>query len=130
MTSITITIMLVAMTAAQAVQPRVDAGGPGEQGRPFDTTIAPILWRRCLDCHSGADAKGKLDLSRSTLARRGGKSGPAIVPGQVEESLLWERVESDEMPPKVPLPAAEKALLRSGLPQAPRGEPSRSTLFR
>ena len=107
-----ITIMLVAVTAAQAVELPVDAGGPGEQGRPFDTTIAPILARRCLDCHSGADPKGKLDLSGSAAARRGGKNGPAIVPGHAEESILWERVESDEMPPKAPLPDAEKALLR------------------
>ncbi len=85
--------------------------GPG-QGRGFDASVAPILARRCLDCHSGTDPKGKLDLSRRASAFDGGKAGPAIEPGQPEESLLWERVESDEMPPKSPLPAEEKAALR------------------
>ena len=45
-------------------------------------------------------------------ALAGGKSGAAIVAGKVDESLLLERVESDEMPPKAPLPEAEKAVLR------------------
>ena len=83
------------------------------RGLPTSTRrIAPILARRCLDCHSGSDPKGKLDLSKNASALAGGKSGPAIVPGKLDESPLWERVEADEMPPKSPLPAAEKAALR------------------
>ena len=85
--------------------------GPG-QGRGFDAAVAPILARRCLDCHSGSDPKGKLDLSKRASAFEGGEEGPAIVPGKTVESLLWERVESDEMPPKSPLAAEEKAALR------------------
>ena len=85
---------------------------PQGQGRDFDAKVAPILARRCLDCHSGPDPKGKLDLSTNASALAGGKSGPAIVPGKPEESLLWEHVASDEMPPKSPLPATEKAVLR------------------
>jgi hypothetical protein len=88
------------------------ADGPGKQDRDFDAKVAPILARRCLDCHSGSDPKGKLDLSMRARALAGGKSGPAIVPGQLDESPLWERVDADEMPPKSPLPAAEKAMLR------------------
>ena len=80
--------------------------------RGFDASVAPILARRCLDCHSGADPKGKLDLSRRPSAMAGGESGEAIVPGKPDESLLWEQVESGEMPPKSPLPAGEKAALR------------------
>jgi hypothetical protein len=38
------------------------AEGPREDSRDFDATVAPILARRCLDCHSGSDPKGKLDL--------------------------------------------------------------------
>ncbi len=95
------------------------AGAPtagAEEGRGpgggFDASVAPILARRCLDCHSGAEPKGKLDLSRRASAIGGGEGGPAIVPGRPDESLLWERVEADEMPPKSPLSGAEKAALR------------------
>ena len=84
-----------------------------EEPAGFDSSLAPILARRCLDCHSGADAKGKLDLSRRRPAMLGGEAGAAIVAGKPEESSLWERVEAGEMPPKNPLPADERAALRA-----------------
>jgi hypothetical protein len=82
----------------------------GDEG--FDATVARIFARRCLDCHSGPDAKGKLDLSGRASAERGGEGGVAIVPGRPDDSPLWERVDSGEMPPKNPLPAAERAVIR------------------
>jgi hypothetical protein len=78
----------------------------------FDRTIAPLLSRRCLSCHNATDKKGGLDLSASGPARAGGKQGVVLVPGKPEESLLWERVEAGEMPPKTPLSEAEKDGLR------------------
>ena len=80
--------------------------------REFDARVAPVLARHCLDCHSGADAKGRLDLSGRTAAFAGGEGGEAIVPGKPEESLLWEKVESGEMPPKSALADAEKSALK------------------
>ncbi len=72
----------------------------------FDKQIAPLLASRCLDCHSGARPKGKLDLSR--------KAGAAdmLVSGKPADSPLWQRVATGEMPPKKPLPAAERKLLK------------------
>ncbi len=84
----------------------------GDDGRGFDASVAPILARRCLDCHSGADPKGELDLSRRGAALAGGATGAAIVAGKPDESLLWERVESGEMPPKSPLSKDEKTAIR------------------
>ncbi len=81
-------------------------------GHDFDSRVGPIVARRCLDCHSGINPKGKLDLGQRALALAGGKTGVAIVPGKPDESLLWERVESGEMPPNAPLPDAEKVALR------------------
>ncbi len=78
----------------------------------FDSQIAPLLARRCLECHNAADAKGGLDLTSAEGALAGGDSGPALMQGNLEESYLWERIEQDEMPPKHPLSAAEKDLLR------------------
>ncbi len=69
------------------------ARGGGDGGRDFDRQVAPLLARRCLDCHSGADPKGALNLSRRASAFEGGKSGAPIVPGKPEDSLLWERVD-------------------------------------
>jgi hypothetical protein len=100
--------IIPAFALLSAIAPSASA----DQGRDFDTKIAPILARRCLDCHSGSDPKGKLDLSGRTAALRGGKGGAALVAGKPDESPLWERVESDEMPPKAPLSEDEKATIR------------------
>src|SRR2546423_14775728 len=81
------------------------------QERPFDQSIAPILIERCIDCHGGQKPKGGLDLTRKASAFQGGKSGPALVPNHPERSVLWQRVETGEMPPKKPLPEREKTLL-------------------
>jgi len=94
-------LMLVLALSARADEPR-----------GFDATVAPILARRCLDCHNGTDPKAKLDLSSRAGATRGGETGAVGVPGQPEASLLWERVEAGEMPPKVPLDPVEKAAIR------------------
>lgn len=90
---------------------------PAAEPIPFDKAIAPLLASRCLDCHSGADAKGKLDLSTLKGFTRGGKGGPAVVPGKPVDSLLWQRVDAEEMPPKHPLPDNERTLLRAWIEQ-------------
>lgn len=81
----------------------------------FDRVVAPILVEHCLDCHSGPRPKGNLDLSTAKTAQRGGKRGPAVVPGKPDDSLLWERVAADRMPPKHPLDKAKKEILRRWL---------------
>ena len=84
-----------------------------EGGRLFETKVAPLLAKHCLECHDTGNRKGKLDLSRRVAAFAGGSEGPPIVPGKPDESLLWEVVESDEMPKKrAALSVAEKKVLR------------------
>jgi hypothetical protein len=79
----------------------------------FESQVASLLARHCLECHDSSSKKGGLDLSRKEGALAGGESGRAINPGKAAESLLWEFVESDEMPKKRPaLSAQEKKLLR------------------
>ncbi len=79
----------------------------------FDHHIAPLIAQRCLTCHSGNEPKGKLDLSSRTTAMAGGESGIAIKSGSLAESLLWQNIDSDQMPPKKPLSAAEKARFKA-----------------
>lgn len=81
--------------------------------RRFESQVAPLLARRCLECHDSVAREGGLDLSRKRTALAGGDSGPAIVPGKSAESRLWESVASNDMPQdRQPLSDAEKALLR------------------
>ena len=97
-------LMLAEHTVADAAPPetRID----------FDRQIAPLLATRCLACHSGTEPEGKLDLSSQNRARTGGETGPAVVPGRPQASLAWKRVVAGEMPPKTPLSAAERQLLK------------------
>jgi hypothetical protein len=79
----------------------------------FDSQIAPLLAGRCLDCHSGSEPKGGLDLSTFAGASKGGEAGPAVVAGKLNDSQLWERVAAGDMPPKKPLPEKERQLLKN-----------------
>lgn len=81
-------------------------------GIEFDRHVAPILASHCLDCHSGDAPKGGLSLTASETALKGGESGPVIVTGNSADSLLWQRVLNDEMPPQHPLAESEKQTLR------------------
>lgn len=81
----------------------------------FETHVVSILEQRCYQCHSHASAKAKggLVLDSRSGWQKGGSSGPAIVPGKPDDSLLIGAVRYDgfEMPPDEKLPDAEIALL-------------------
>ena len=55
---------------------------------------------RCTACHGTGSKEGGLDLSSREAMLRGGKSGPALVPGKPDQSLIIQKLRSGEMPPK------------------------------
>ncbi len=57
----------------------------------YETGIGDLFNGRCTSCHSGPDPEAGLDLSTYDGAAAGGNSGPAIVPGDPEASLLYQR---------------------------------------
>ena len=61
--------------------------------------VIPILLLRCTVCHGRYKQEGGLDLRNPEAMLRGGKSGPAIVPGKPDESLMVKRIRAEEMPP-------------------------------
>ena len=82
----------------------------------FLSKIEPLLRQRCYECHSHEKKmKGGLTLDSKSGWEQGGDSGPALVVGKPEESLLvrmvrWADAEH-QMPPREKLPPAEIALL-------------------
>jgi mono/diheme cytochrome c family protein len=91
---------------------------------PIDYTrqIKPVFQARCYACHGALKQKGGLRLDTAAMAIRGGQSGAAITPGDVEESAILDRVsateESERMPPEgEPLKPAEIAALRAWIAQ-------------
>ncbi len=72
----------------------------------FESKIRPVLVEHCQECHSieSGKAKGGLRLDDREAVLRGGDSGPALVPGKPEESLLLVAIRHTdpdlEMPPR------------------------------
>ena len=85
----------------------------------FEAKIRPLLVKRCLECHQGEKTSGGLALDTRQGWQTGGDSGPAVVPGKPDESLLIKAVrytdDNVQMPPQDrggKLPDAEIALLQ------------------
>lgn len=88
----------------------------------FSSKVEPLLRQRCFECHSHEQKiKGGLALDSMAAWQRGGESGPALVPGKPEVSLLIKavsHVEKDlQMPPRKMLPASEIEVLREWIRQ-------------
>ena len=101
-----------------------------DQWLTFERDVRPILKAACFHCHGEEEAlKGGLDVRLVRLLTFGGESGSAIVAGDPEQSLLWQRIEADEMPegPKK-LSAGEKQMIRRWIEEGAktlRPEPDR-----
>ncbi len=86
----------------------------------FEAKVRPLLVTHCYECHSEDAAKaenlqGGLRLDNRAGVQQGGESGPVIVPGKPDESVLIKSVRySDkalQMPPEQPLSAEQVAIL-------------------
>jgi len=91
----------------------------------FERKVRPLLVERCFECHSAEKKiKGGLSLDSQEGWSKGGDTGPALVPNEVEKSLLIEAVRYKnrdlQMPPKQKLSSEEVGILeewvKSGAP--------------
>jgi len=81
----------------------------------FLTRVAPILQKNCLACHSATAKMGGLVMDSYDSLMKGGKDGPAIVPGKADESRLIQMLQGKVQPRMPfnsdPLPAADIAAI-------------------
>src|SRR5687768_7045240 len=63
-------------------------GRPGRGGDPLETQVRPLLAQTCFRCHGGEKTAHDLRVDSRGALLKGGKNGPAIVPGQPDKSLL------------------------------------------
>jgi len=83
-----------------------------EQANFFERKIRPVLIEKCYQCHSAESnkIKGGLTLDTKDGTLNGGDTGPAVVPGRLDDSLLIAAIryanEDTAMPPKGKLPAS------------------------
>src|SRR3954454_23886523 len=87
-------ILAAAPLALQiAAEARQAPSGPADARSPeyFETRVRPVLAANCYACHTEERMAGlRVDTRGPPL--RGDKSGPAIVPGDPDKSLLIEAV--------------------------------------
>lgn len=123
-------LTLVPWLTPAVAQPPQDAQGVAY----FESKIRPVLIEHCYHCHSAqAQAnkklKGGLLLDTRDGLRKGGDSGPGLVPGKPDDSLLIKalRYEATKMPPKGKLPddviADFARWVQMGAPDPREGQP-------
>src|SRR5438034_9352166 len=107
--------VVLVFVASSAPALASDGGKDGAGVEFFEQRIRPLLVKHCYECH-GPDAKklrGELRLDTRAGVLEGGATGPAVVPGKPEQSLLIKAVRHADkdlrMPPKARLSAAEIA---------------------
>ncbi len=83
---------------------------PVGESPTWENSIAGIFANRCTSCHGEVAKLGDLDLSTYDTAMVGGKSGPVIIPGNADESLLVQIQEAGGHPGQ--LTESEIALVR------------------
>ncbi len=86
----------------------------------FESKVRPLLVAHCYECHSEEASKaenlqGGLRLDNRAGVQQGGESGPIVVPGKPNESVLIRSIryadKALQMPPKEPLSADQVAIL-------------------
>src|SRR5947209_9402279 len=102
-----LSVLVIGLTAHVAGSASAQSGDAGTAF--FEKAIRPVLVEHCYQCHSAEAArKGKLKAGLALDTRQGlltgGESGPAIIPGDADKSLLIKALQH-EMPPSGRLPA-------------------------
>ena len=121
------TIAALALSARPATA--ADAAAAGLDF--FEKKVRLLLAERCLECHSPEKkVKGGLRLDSRDGWAKGGDTGPAIMPGDLDKSLFIEAIRYGnrdlQMPPKKRLADAERAVfeewVKMGAPDPRAGE--------
>lgn len=108
--------LAVSLALVVAVSHAEEPSAPARGLPRFGDGTAALLHRRCVRCHGARDAGGGLRLDSFAGLVRGGERGPAIIERDPDASLLYRkirRIDRPPMPPRVPLPAEERAIIRA-----------------
>ncbi len=77
----------------------------GEKAEFFENRVRPLIAEKCQSCHGREKQQASLRLDSKAGILSGGESGPSVIAGQVDQSLLIQAIRRDglEMPPDEPL---------------------------
>src|SRR4051794_16257618 len=93
---------------AIGIVPLAAWGAPGDGSIEYNRDIRPILSENCFACHGpdSASRKADLRLDRREAAVQAG----ALAPGDLEQSELIQRIDSDDRDEVMPPPSTKKTL--------------------
>jgi mono/diheme cytochrome c family protein len=120
----------------------VNAQQPGQKAPPkkpkteavnYYRDIEPILKENCVSCHQAAMSAGGLNVEAPENVLQGGASGPSVIPGKAQRSLLYSRLTdttAKRMPPAGTLTEEQLALIRAWINagakfETPKTEPAK-----
>ena len=83
------------------------ASSDGESPLGFARDIKGIMAKYCFECHGVEHKEAELDLRTVESILAGGESGAAIVPGKPDESILFEMIHDEQMPPEGKMPGVD-----------------------
>src|SRR4051794_28721873 len=81
-------VLFVFAPAAAASAQKPPEKPPPEAVEPFEKHVRPVLLDKCVGCHGPKSQRGSLRLDSRKAVLDGGDTGPAIVLGQPDKSLL------------------------------------------
>jgi mono/diheme cytochrome c family protein len=72
---------------------------PDEELTRFERQALPILSAKCISCHGAGTPMASLDLRTLDSVLKGGVTGPVVMEGASEKSMLIRNILSNKMPP-------------------------------
>ena len=99
-----LTIAALSSSIAGAAEPTA------EQIRHFESAVRPVLVEHCLKCHGPDKEWGSLRVDSREALLKGGDTGPALVPGQPDESLLIRAIRHLDADLQMPPPPKNEKL--------------------
>ncbi|MBM3775141.1 MAG: DUF1549 domain-containing protein, partial [Acidobacteria bacterium] len=133
------TRLIAALGCALVLCPAFPADPANKEAAEFfEQRVRPVLAKHCFACHTGSRLGGLRMDSREDILK-GGNNGPALVPGNPDQSLLVQAVrrthERFKMPPTGQLAAEEVTSLERWVkagaiwPESPAPPPSKSAQY-
>ena len=86
-----------------------------EDAEIFQHVVMPIFEAKCISCHKEGKIKGELRMDDLEALKKGGESGPFLVPGDPENSIFLQKIhlpleDEEHMPPKNKVQLSEEEI--------------------
>src|SRR5579864_1891651 len=93
-----LSVAAVLAAAAQTTPSKAAPVSVATNPTSFEAGVLPVFTAECTACHGTATRVKDMNLSSLDGALKGSESGPVVVPGNPDESRLYQMVRDGKMP--------------------------------